>query len=120
MNYIKLLALSLVVSIPLATGAVLLQPFGGRIGTAPTPGVECPAGKQPGSPFTVIPVMPTASWLMVGDYHPISLPFQLVPGAWILGLYNPVPIPECVTTTVPPAPVSGFRTYFHGTSVLIP
>lgn len=102
--------------LPQISFAVVLQPFGGRIITAPTPGVVCPAGK-PGSPFTVMPVTAQPSWLMVGDYHPVSLPFAVVPSAWILGLYVPVPLPECATTSVPPAPVNGFRTYFHGTSV---
>lgn len=88
--------------------------FGGRIITAPTPGVSCPAGKI-GSPFTVAGVT-GPSWLMVGDYYPTSLGFKLTPGAWILALYIPVPIPECQTQSVPPVPVTGYRNFLHGTS----
>ncbi len=97
----------------------ILQPFGGKIITAPTPGISCPAGRQPGSPFMLAPNTPSVVGPFVGDYHPISLNYQLVPGAWILGLYNPIPIPECATQSAPPAPVSGFRTFLHGTSVKV-
>jgi hypothetical protein len=93
--------------------------FGGLIIAAPTPGVNCPAGRQPGSPFTIIPAGASPAGPFVGDYNPISLTYQLVPGAWILGLYNPVPLPECATTTPVPTPVPGFRTFIHGTSVPI-
>lgn len=117
MKTIGYLFICSLIAVPFMASAVLLRPFGGRILTAPTPGVTCPAGKQPGSPFTVEPVMPMPPWLMVGDYHPLSISYQLVPGAWILGLYVPTPIPECATDSLPPVPVEGFRTFFHGTSV---
>ncbi len=115
-KYIRFAVIFFAVGFPLITMAVLLKPFGGKIITAPTPGVSCPAGKEPGSPFTVSPVTKAPPWIMVGDWHPISTPFKLEPDAWILGLYNPKPIPECVSESVPPAPISGYRTIFHGTS----
>jgi hypothetical protein len=99
------------------TLAQTLMPFGGQIITAPTPGVACPAG-APGSPFSITPIV-SPPGLYVGDYNPISTRFRIVPGAWVLGLYIPVPIPECATTSTPPVPVTGFRTFLHGTSVSI-
>ncbi len=93
--------------------------FGGRITTAPTPGIVCPAGKL-GSPFTLAPNGPFATGPFVGDYYPVSNFYLLAPGAWILGLYNPVPLPECAIPVPPPGlpvPVTGFRTILHGTSV---
>ncbi len=105
----------LLVNLTLAQTLPLLKPFGGKIITAPTPGVTCPVGKL-GSPFTQTPAGLSPPGLYVGDYNPISLSFGLKPTAWVLGLYIPTPIPECATESVPPAPVVGFRTYFLGTS----
>lgn len=99
---------------PVVHAITAMQPFGGRIITAPTPGVTCPAGKI-GSPFTIAPVGVVSANLFVGDLSPQSFG-QLAPGVWTLGLYIPIPIPECVTQSVPPAPVTGFRTFLHGTS----
>ncbi|MDQ5883297.1 MAG: hypothetical protein QG654_210 [Patescibacteria group bacterium] len=68
----------------------------------------------PNGPFVTGP--------FVGDYYTISNFYLLAPGAWILGLYNPVPLPECATAPVPPGvpvPVAGFRTLLHGTSVQV-
>jgi hypothetical protein len=89
--------------------------LGGKIIMAPTPGISCPAGK-PGSPFTILPVSLNQVGPYIGDYNPISMGFNLTPGSWFLGLYIPVPIPECSTQSAPPAPVSGYRTILHGTS----
>ncbi len=101
--------------------AQALVPLGGRILTAPTPGVSCPGGRQPGSPFSIVPVTAiNPPGLYIGDYNPTSLKFNLTPGAWILGLYLSTPIPECATQSAPPAPVSGFRTIIHGTSSYLP
>lgn len=98
------------------------QPFGGKILLSPIPGVVCPAGKI-GSPFTLVPNGPYPTGPFVGDYYPVSNFHLLVPGAWILGLTNIVPLPECSTPPVPPAtvpvPVNGFRTILHGTSVQV-
>lgn len=100
------------------TSAQVLMPMGGRIITAPTPGVSCPAGKF-GSPFTMVPFGVYPPGLFVGDYYPSSLPFNLNIGSYFLGLYVPIPIPECQTQSVPPAPVTGFRTFLHGTSSFV-
>lgn len=119
MKYIRpVLIISLVVipAITFAFSLSPLKPLGGKIITAPTPGVSCPAGKQPGSPFTVVPAGSGPSWLLVGDYHPISNHFMLAPNEWILGLYIATPLPECTTQSLPPVPVSGYRTFFNGTS----
>lgn len=96
--------------------AIPMLGFGGRIITAPTPGVSCPAGAL-GSPFTMVPAGVAPAGLYVGDYHPTSVSFRLAPGAWVLGLYIPIPIPECATQSIPPAPVAGFRTFIHGTNL---
>lgn len=89
--------------------------FGGRVITAPTPGVSCPVGGLV-SPYTITPagVFPPALYITtpwVGGFGAIA------PGAYILGLYNPIPIPECATTTVPPVPAGGFRTILYGTNL---
>jgi hypothetical protein len=107
----------LFISVPFRSDAAFLQPFGGRVYTAPTPGVTCPAGKE-GSPFTVLNLAAKgAPLLMVGDYHPTSSTSVIAPSVWILGLYNPIALPECQTTSTPPVTVPGFRTFFHGTSL---
>lgn len=92
-----------------------LMPFGGRILIAPMPGIVCPAGKL-GSPFFMTPLLPAPPGPFIGDYNVVSNNFMLAPGAAILGLYIPIPIPECATTSAPPAPVPGFRTFIHGTN----
>ena len=116
--FVFIVAFSLSVNFAFAQA---LMPLGGRILTAPTPGVSCPAGRQPESPFTITPIVATIPpGLYIGDYNPTSLQFNLTPGSWILGLYLPVPIPECATQTGTPAPVSGLRTIIHGTSSYLP
>lgn len=104
-------------SVNVALAQLLPAPkgFGGRIITAPTPGISCPGGR-PGSPLTIVPVSTYPIGPYVGDYNPISMRFNLTPGSWILGLYMPVPIPECQTQSAPPTPVNGYRTIIHGTS----
>lgn len=93
--------------------------LGGRIITAPIPGIICPAGKQPGSPFMIAPSIGAPVGPFIGDYNSVSNFHLLLPGIWFLGLYSSVPLPECATQSAPPAPVSGFRTLIHGTSVQV-
>ncbi|MEZ4210752.1 MAG: hypothetical protein R3B39_00400 [Candidatus Paceibacterota bacterium] len=96
-----------------------LIPFGGLITTAPIPGAICPTALEPTSPFIVVPSGAT----IVGPFAEVPGPQafgQTVPGAWILGLYLPTPIPDC-TVGIPPAgtvmPV--FKATIFGTSVPI-
>jgi|GEM_PF-3988274 len=109
------LVLCFFLGFPLISSAQFYKPFGGRIITAPTPGVECPAGKQP-SPFTLWNLATMTPTLMVGDQNSKSFG-QIMPSAWILGLYIPILVSECQTTSTPSAPVPGYRTYLHGTSM---
>ncbi|MEZ4113861.1 MAG: hypothetical protein R3B65_00085 [Candidatus Paceibacterota bacterium] len=106
------------VNFVLAAGAMI--PFGGRIAQAPIPGAACPSSVvfEPTSPFAIVPVMG-----IPGPFSAIPGPTgfgQVVPSAWILGLYLPTPIPDC-TVAVPPvgaAPV--FKATIFGTSVPLP
>lgn len=94
----------------------LKRPAGGKILFAPVVGIDCPAGK-PGSPFNLVSL--SAPGLLIGDFHPTSNYHKLLPSIWFLGNYLTVPIPECQVPGPSPAPVSGYRTIIHGTSVQI-
>jgi hypothetical protein len=96
-----------------------LMPFGGRILTAPIPGAVCPdVDLEPTSPYVVVPANPIHA---PGPFAQILSPYgfgQIIPGAWIIGKYLSVPIPDC-TVGIPPVgtvlPV--LKTPIYGTSV---
>lgn len=107
------------INLVLAAGAMI--PFGGRVFEAPLPGAICPTtvAFEPTSPFAIVPVG-------VGIPGPFSaLPGptgfgQVIPTAWILGLYLPTPVPDC-TAPVPPAGLAPvFKSLIFGTSVPLP
>lgn len=92
--------------------------FGGRITTAPIPGAVCPTSLRPTSPFILVP----ANGSIGGPFSeaPGPLAFgQVVPGAWILGLYLPTPIPDCTAPAFLPAggAVPIFKATIFNTSV---
>ncbi len=119
--FVVIILFGLSVNVAFAQLVSPYQGIGGRIITAPTPGIVCPAGK-PGSPFTIAPSGPSPAGPFVGDYYPVSNFHLLVSSAWFLGLGSIVPLPECFVPVPPPGvpvPVNGFRTILHGTSVQV-
>lgn len=95
-----------------------VRPFGGRVLLAPIPGANCPGTLEPTSPFNINPAAPFG---MIGPFAETPGPQtvgQVVPGAWVLGLYLNTPIPEC-EVGIPPiaAPLPVYRAYLFGTSV---
>ncbi len=95
----------------------LARPFGGKVLTAPLPGAVCADNMEPTSPFVIVPVTPFGK---IGPFAEIPGPQtvgSVTPGAWILGLYWSVPIPDC-EVVVPPvaAPVPVYKAYLFGTS----
>ncbi len=106
------------------TLAQALMPFGGQVVTAPVPGAVCPdVDFAPEDPFITTPTILTPP--IVGPFQQTLSPLTqfglIAPGSWILGLYLPVPLPDC-TVVVPPivSPIPVLRAVMWGTSLPLP
>lgn len=96
-----------------------LIPFGGTIFLAPLPGSICPGTVvfEPTSPFAIIPY---GTGGIPGPFSELPGPQaygQVVTGAYVLGLYLPVPIPDCTVAVPPGGPVPVLKAVLFGTSV---
>jgi hypothetical protein len=122
--FVAIILFGLSVNISLAQ---VLMPFGGRVVTAPIPGAVCPTSISfvPDSPFVITPVgvgIPGASSFIPGPFSSVPGPQtfgQIIPSAWILGLYLSVPIPDCVAPIPPLGTLPVFKATIYGTSVPI-
>lgn len=113
----KIMAFVLVIGISLTPvitfGAVLGLPFGGLVLTAPVPGVSCPGGGVT-SPYVLTPLGGFLPGLFTSTTGVGITVGSITPGAYILGLYLPTPIPECVG---PPPLNTTFQTSIYGTNI---
>jgi hypothetical protein len=111
--YTAMVLIGLCMIVPTPAFAVFSRPFGGRIITAPVPGVECYNPPKQGSPFIISSGIESYE----GDTNTKSFG-QIVPSAWILGLYSITPSTNCYIPATPAnIPYPTFRTILHGTSV---
>ncbi len=94
------------------TAYAIFMPFGGKIVSSYTAGVVCP-GTGPAiiTPYNTASSTPyyVAPGVMAG-YGAFP------PGAYVLGVYNPILTPLCQTTSTPPVPYPVFPVIFYGVS----
>lgn len=121
MKNVRWLAIIFLASLPMITLAAspVWLPFGGEVVAAPITNVGCAASFQPTSPFAIIP---TAGFVP-GPFSELPGPTtvgMVLPGAWILGLYYTVPIPDCVAVIPPLGPTPVLKAFLFGTSIPLP
>jgi hypothetical protein len=111
MKKIVIFVLSVSVSLtPFVAFAGIGLPFGGLVLTSPTPGATCPSG-APVSPYAITPLAGLPGLYVSTQW--VAGVGLITPSAYILGLYVPTPIPECVS--VPPFN-NAFHTTIYGTN----
>lgn len=96
----------------------LINPFSGKVVSAIIPGVTCPGGIGPiiiiPSSF-LFPIGPYAITPATKRYLNVTI-FPLLPADWIIGLYSPIMVPACWTTSWPPLPVTVYPIIIVGSS----
>lgn len=115
MNKIIFFVATLVFMFSVNVALAQLLPFGGRITAIKTPpNVQCPTNAN--SPFIIVPAGASSAYPWAVGPGQVSFG-QIVPSAWILGLYS---FSSCIMTNPPPAPSSPYPVLFsnfYGTSI---